>query len=179
MYEFEANQPTDKEEAYMNFTDDPTTKGYKADEVTRILKRALRPDQRDTITHQELLEIASELGIASDTLNGAITREMAGMDLEEARKKWLRLQRSGFNPHLWSFIIVITALFLIDLFTPGGWWFQWPMLGWGIGLTFHFRSAYFPQERKIDRGAKRILAKSEKAPQQKYTFPSTNPSTNI
>jgi hypothetical protein len=37
------------------------------------------------------------------------------------------------------------------------------MLGWGIGLAFHFRSAYFPQERKIERGAQRILAKSKKA----------------
>jgi hypothetical protein len=147
----------------MNFMDDQRSKRYNADEVTRILKRALRPGQEDAITHQELLEIARELGVTPDTLDAAITQEMAGMDLEEARKKWLRRERSGFNPHLWSYIIVITALFLIDLFSPGGWWFQWPMLGWGIGLAFHFRSAYFPQERKIERGAQRILAKSKKA----------------
>jgi hypothetical protein len=155
--------PPARRNGEVRFTDDPTTKGYKADEVTRILKRALRPKQSDTITHQELLEIARELGIASDTLDAAITQERAGMDLEEARKKWLRFRRSGFNPHLWSYIIIIVALFLIDLFSPGGWWFQWPMLGWGIGLALHFRNPYFPQERKIERGAKRILAKSEKA----------------
>jgi hypothetical protein len=147
----------------MNFMDDQRSKRYNADEVTRILKRALRPGQEEAITHKELLEIARELGVTPDTLDAAITQEMAGMDLEEARKKWLRRERSAFNPHLWSYIIVITALFLIDIFSPGGWWFQWPMLGWGIGLAFHFRSAYFPQERKIERGAQRILSKAKKA----------------
>jgi hypothetical protein len=147
----------------MNFMDDQRSKRYNADEVTRILKRALRPGQEEAITHKELLEIARELGVTPDTLDAAITQEMAGMDLEEARKKWLRRERSAFNPHLWSYIIVITALFLIDIFSPGGWWFQWPMLGWGIGLACHFRSAYFPQERKIERGAQRILSKAKKA----------------
>ena len=151
----------------MRFEDDRTAKRYTADEVTRILKRALRPGQKDAITHQELLEIALELGVASDMLDSAITQEMAGMDLEEARKKWKGYRRSGFNPHLWSYIIIMVALFLIDIFSPGGWWFQWPLLGWGIGLAFHFRSAYFPQERKIEKGAQKILTKLESASQIK------------
>ena len=163
----------------MTFTNGRTQKRYNADEVTRILKRAFRPGQEDTITHQELSEIARELGVAPDTLDAAITQEMAGMDLDEARKKWLRRQRSGFNPHLWSYIIVITALFLMDLFTPYGWWFQWPLLGWGIGLAFHFRSAFFPEERKIERGAQRILAKSARASQNEQTFPGTKLSTSF
>jgi hypothetical protein len=81
--------------------------------------------------------------------------------MEEARKEWLRRRRSGLNPHLWSFIIIIGGLFLIDFFTGKGWWFQWPLLGWGIGLAFHFRSAYFPGERKIERGTQKILKRQK------------------
>jgi hypothetical protein len=31
----------------------------------------------------------------------------------------------------------LTLLFFIDLLTPSGWWFYWPLLGWEIGIIFH------------------------------------------
>ena len=35
--------------------------------------------------------------------------------------------------------------------TPGQWWFQWPMFGWGIGLLAHGASVYFHAEGGRDR----------------------------
>jgi len=147
----------------MGDINDRQSKRYGADEVTRILKRALNSRKEEAISFQELTEIAREMGIDMESLDAAIARDKGEIDMEEAREKWLRRKRSEFNPHLWSFIIVIGGLFLIDVITPGGWWFQWPMLGWGIGLAFHFRAAYFPEERKIERGARRMLSR-QKAP---------------
>ena len=143
----------------MGDLDDRQSKQYGADEVSRILKRALNSRKEEAINYQELTEIAREMGIDTDSLDAAIARDKGEIDMEEARKEWLRRRRSDFNPHLWSFIIIIGGLFLIDLITPGGWWFQWPMLGWGIGLAFHFRASYFPRERRIERGARKILSR--------------------
>ena len=46
----------------------------------------------------------------------------------------------GFFTHLLVYVTVNTGLFFINLFTrgeDGSWWFYWPLLGWGIGLTIH------------------------------------------
>lgn len=43
-----------------------------------------------------------------------------------------------FYGNLTSFCLVIPFLAALNLLTaPGYWWFLWPMLGWGIGITFH------------------------------------------
>jgi hypothetical protein len=44
----------------------------------------------------------------------------------------------GFFVHLVVYIAVNLLLIVINLSTsPGHFWFQWPLLGWGIGLVFH------------------------------------------
>jgi 2TM domain len=55
-----------------------------------------------------------------------------------ARKRAEELQ--GFYVHLLVYIAVNTGFFVLNLFTRadhGGWWFYWPLTGWGIGLTIH------------------------------------------
>ncbi|HEX6398906.1 MAG TPA: 2TM domain-containing protein, partial [Actinomycetota bacterium] len=46
----------------------------------------------------------------------------------------------GFYTHLVVYLVVNTGLFLINLLSRGeggGWWFFWPLAGWGIGLLIH------------------------------------------
>ena len=65
----------------------------------------------------------------------------------------------GFTVHLTMYLFVNGGLFLIDLFTGDGWWFFWPMLGWGIGVIGHavaLFTQYGPmgpnwERRKIDQ----------------------------
>lgn len=45
--------------------------------------------------------------------------------------------RLGLYIHAIVYVLVIALLFAIDSLTPGGWWFYWPALGWGIGLAAH------------------------------------------
>ena len=124
--------------------DDFGSNKYTSDEVSRIIRRALKLEQEENISHRELLQTAEELGLDPQTLQEAIKREKT--DLEKERAKKLRLQRkkAAFRRHLWSYIIVNCGLFLINVVTPGPWWFQWPLLGWGIGLAFNFKAAYYP-----------------------------------
>ncbi len=139
-----------------------SSRKYSSEEVNRILRRALSREHEDLISYEELVETARELGIDPVELGSAIEQEEAGQSTREARETWLKRKRSGFYAHMWSYIIVNTALLLIDIFTPGGWWFQWALLGWGIGLAFHFRDAFFPSEEQIEKGTRKALARSRR-----------------
>ena len=43
----------------------------------------------------------------------------------------------GFYTHATVYVLVNIGLFVINLLTGGGWWFYWPLIGWGIGLGAH------------------------------------------
>ena len=65
----------------------------------------------------------------------------------ESDEKYRRAKRrvaaiKGFYIHLIAYISVITLLFFIDFLTPGGWWFYWALLGWGIGIIVHALSVF-------------------------------------
>lgn len=117
---------------------------YTRDEVDRIIRRALRSKRDEMISHDELLETASDFGLDSRTMHKAIEEEDKNFEFMKAWKVKMIRRKASFHRHLWSFIIVLGGLILINIMTPGPWWFQWPLLGWGIGLAFHFRAAYFP-----------------------------------
>jgi len=116
---------------------------YSKDEVDRIIRRALKLKKDDTISHQELIDTAREFGIDPQTLEAAIEEDKEEFEKESARKTRQLRRKARFHRHLWSYFIVIGALLLINIMTPGPWWFQWPALGWGIGLAFNFKAAYF------------------------------------
>lgn len=53
-------------------------------------------------------------------------------------ERWERdFARRGLYMHALLYTLVNITIFLIDWATPGGWWFFWPLLGWGMGLTAH------------------------------------------
>lgn len=58
-----------------------------------------------------------------------------------ARKK-IR-QQKGFHQHLGAYIAVGLFFLGMNVATSfGDWWFHFPMLGWGIGLTAHFLTVF-------------------------------------
>ena len=62
--------------------------------------------------------------------------------MDEDRQRYERVSAGVRAPetfyiHASAFVIVNTALFAISALTGGGWWFYWPLIGWGIGLGLH------------------------------------------
>ncbi|UII75436.1 2TM domain-containing protein [Flagellimonas sp. HMM57] len=55
----------------------------------------------------------------------------------KARERVIQLKK--FYANLWTYIIVISALALINYLTNGFSyaWFLWAAFGWGIGVFFH------------------------------------------
>jgi hypothetical protein len=65
--------------------------------------------------------------------------------LLEARRRVAVLK--GFYIHLGVFVVVNAILIAINAFSPGGWWVQWPLIGWGIGLIGHGLAVFRPLGR--------------------------------
>ncbi len=101
---------------------------YSSDEVHRIIRRASKLKQDDSITHEDLLNTAKELGLDSQTIETAVEQELKEYEKERAKESRLKRRKAGFRRHMWSYIIVIGGLLLINMMTPGPWWFQWPAL---------------------------------------------------
>lgn len=133
---------------------------YTQEEVTAILRRALeRQEPGSAITHDELLETARELGIDPVALESAINDQQSVGEYETCCAEYRIHRRQKFYEHLRSYIIVNIVLFALDLFTSGGVWFFWPLFGWGIGVAFDAADTFWPKEKDIDRGARRLMEK--------------------
>ncbi len=58
-------------------------------------------------------------------------------EIRQAKKKVKK--KKEFYQHLMTYVTVNFALLALNLLTsPTALWFYFPMLGWGIGLMFHY-----------------------------------------
>ena len=131
-----------------------SSRHYDSDEVNRIIRRALKLKRAHGISYQDLVDTAKEIGLDPQTVETAIEQEQQATKKEKIRKKWLKRRKVGFYSHLWNYLMVNGALLVINNITPGPWWFQWSVLGWGIGLAFHYKAVYYPGRRRFDRRLK-------------------------
>ena len=143
---------------------DESNRRYSDEEVSAIFRRALSGGgHRDTINHSELLDIARSSGITPEQLEAAIDEESREGDLDAAKEQWTQRQRREFYSHLTSYCIINGFLLMVNLITIRGYlWVIWPMMGWGIGLAFHYVNTFFVAEEKIERGARRLLRKRQR-----------------
>jgi hypothetical protein len=79
----------------------------------------------------------------------------------------LAQKRASFKIHLLTYLAV-NAFFWIIWFIKGrdtddGWpWPVWPMLGWGVGLFFHYMGAYiYPKDNSVDREYEKLKKQKE------------------
>jgi hypothetical protein len=63
----------------------------------------------------------------------------------------------GFYIHAIVFISVMTALILADYANPDGWWVQWPLIGWGIGILAHAYMVFGSTPQRIQNWEKRKI----------------------
>lgn len=156
-------------------TDDKSRRYTDAD-VNRIIKRALKLETTESISHVELLETARELGIDSEKIEQAIEQETAAMEHEKKRQAYLKRAQSYFKAGLGGYLILNTFLFILDVMTPGGWWFQWPLLGTSLPLAFKFKNAYFPSEALVNMGIARWHRRKNKfhKARRRKNFPSSS-----
>ncbi len=134
---------------------------FSNEEVHAILQRALARQgggsTSGALTYDDLLETARELGIDPSQLEAALTEHERDGAMDAARAAWKAQRKKKFFEHLRSYAIVNFFIFLIAMISGGGSWFLWPLLGWGIGLVFDASDTFFPKEKSVERGARRLL----------------------
>ena len=64
-------------------------------------------------------------------------------DIEEKVQETVEAKK-GFLVHFGIYCAVIAFLFLLNIITsgPGSLWFQWPALGWGLGVAIHYLGVF-------------------------------------
>lgn len=76
------------------------------------------------------------------TDNAPSSESNAAIGVEQRARRRLVAEKA-FYIHLATYVIVISALFVINALTGHGrWWFVWPAIGWGIGVTIHALSTF-------------------------------------
>ncbi len=59
-------------------------------------------------------------------------------DVRTCAEWWERaIAQPVLRQHVLLYVVVNAIFIVIDAATPGGWWFFWPLLGWGMGLLAH------------------------------------------
>ena len=78
-------------------------------------------------------------------------------------------RRASFKYHLSTYIVINAFFWILWYFTDEsrthrGWpWPVWPMLGWGIGLLFHYMGAYvYAKSNAVEREYEKLKRQQEK-----------------
>lgn len=143
-----------------------TPRRYTQEEMNAILRRALErqggTSATGMVSHEDLLETARELGIEPDQVEAALVEHETVWATEDARVRWRAQRKKKFFEHLRAYIIVNAMLFMMDIAMTGGVWFYWCLFGWGIGILFDASDTFFPKEKDVERGARRLLERESR-----------------
>jgi hypothetical protein len=144
---------------------------YTQEEVTEILKRALKQQSlnNQALTHDDLVEMAREVGIDRQALESAtadlaqsraveMTRDAQASELAAERSRLL----NRFVASLLTYVVVNAMLYFIDMRFSGGTWYFWVLMGWGLGLLLELRRVFMAPDILARRKARELrLAEKE------------------
>jgi hypothetical protein len=77
--------------------------------------------------------------------------------LTDTQLRQLAHKRVEFRSHLIVYCVMNTALWVIWWFTGHGYpWPMWPLVGWGVGLLFHYlfdyrAASFFSEDEEYEK----------------------------
>ncbi len=116
---------------------------YDSEDVEKILQIALARKHKGEFSREQLLEMAAELGISPNVLEKTEQKWLIQQKQERSQRRFNTSRRRSFWGHLVSYLAVNLFLIVLNLITsPSYFWAIFPLLGWGLGLFFHWWSVY-------------------------------------
>ena len=114
----------------------PAKRFYDEDEAEQILKLASKKMSGiGSISGDELVRTASELGITPDALQEAEEEFERTRTEQQSRQNFDRYTRKEFLSHLVFYLVINGALMALDLRSDGKLgWSYYPLILWGIGI---------------------------------------------
>lgn len=132
---------------------------YTRDEVEEILRRALETQPLETLSHEDLVAAAVEAGIDADDVEAAARQIEEERELRVEEERIVGYRKKRFLQGIYTYVVVNSGLFLIDIMSGPGWWVQWVLAGWGIALALGARRALIPDRARLRARARRRVAK--------------------
>lgn len=122
--------------------------------------RALRPYKVPASGHTVTTVTVMDTDLAASS--GTTTESPEDQVYLKAREQAEMIQ--GLYIHILVFSIINAGLFALNWVTridSGSWWFQWPLLVWGIGLVIHVLVTFAPvfSPDWTERRAEQIVSK--------------------
>jgi len=144
------------------------TKTYTRQEADEILRRALAAQPAsDGISHDDLVAAAREVGIPTSAVEAAAVELSDDQRLSERADHIRRRRRSAFLRHLLIYLVVNGGIFLVDRGDGGAYWFQYPLVIWGVILVVIGIGQLAPDRRSLLRRAERELDKERRRAQRR------------
>ncbi|HEY9673999.1 MAG TPA: 2TM domain-containing protein [Waterburya sp.] len=114
-------------------------RSYQQEDIQHILNIAIarQPDGGE-LSREQLVEIAAELGISTDSLIQAEQEWLLQKQERQKHREFNLYRRSRFKKRLAKYLIVNTFLIGLNLLTVGHLsWSLYILLFWGLGLGFN------------------------------------------
>jgi hypothetical protein len=132
---------------------------YTRQEVEEILRRALQTQPLETLSHEDLVAAAVEAGIDAEDVEAAARQLEEERELRAEEDRIVSRRKQRFLQSIYTYVIVNSGLFLIDVMSGPGWWVQWVLAGWGIFLALGARRSLVPDRARLRARARRQVAK--------------------
>jgi hypothetical protein len=118
---------------------------YEEEEAEQILRLASSlTSTAGAMSRDRLLSTAAELGITPEAVEMAERQLAEQKSVKADRLEFDTNQKREFYGHLMSYVLVNGFLVAVNLMTSRGYfWAIWPILGWGLGLSFHVAETFF------------------------------------
>lgn len=140
---------------------------YTDEQVREILRRAVeRSDGPGGIDREDLIAAAADVGIPADAVHTAIVELERESELKEELTKLRGERRRSLASNFGSWAIVSSGLLGIDWATGDGWWFFWPVGGWGVLLLLELKGLLLANPTRDQEAAARRLAHRERQRQR-------------
>jgi hypothetical protein len=152
---------------------------YSQEEAEAILTKAAGRQPSGTVSHEQLLAMAEELGISPDEVEAVIGEAREEREDAKLRPEFIGMRRSTFWPHLIPFLLVNLMLLFINLRNGGFPWVIFPLLGWGIGLVSHAVAVLPTRGPEFERQFAEWKSEKQKKEQRKARRTSKAPKATV
>ncbi|WP_158728796.1 MULTISPECIES: 2TM domain-containing protein [unclassified Flavobacterium] len=130
--------------------------------LQNIVSRYALLSKRKVLVEQTETEFKVLIPILTKQIAAMETNTISNENLAYARAKERVERLKGFYGNLISYCIVIPILIIVNLSSPHPFqWFWFPLLGWGMGLTFHALETFGYGKNWEEQKIQQILNKNK------------------
>jgi len=133
------------------------TRSYQQEDIQQILNLAIARQASDgEFTHEQLVEIATELGISTDTLAEAEQDWLVQQKEGIKRQEFNIVRRSRLQKRAGKYVIVNGFLVGLNFISAGEVsWSLYILLFWGLGLGLNAWNTYQLQGEEYEQAFRR------------------------